>query len=77
MTIENRSGETLTCTSSDCACELQILTPCPHGDRYTCACGNALTSAASKAEGIGARAEAAGVVDQQAVLADETGDEQS
>jgi hypothetical protein len=34
------TGATLTCTNPDCACELQILTPCPHGDTYTCACGH-------------------------------------
>lgn len=37
---KNVSGTRLTCTNADCACELQINTPCPHGSTYTCACGH-------------------------------------
>ena len=84
MAIQNRSGETLTCSNADCPCELQIVTPCPHGDQYACACGHPLTSASSGAgagestgeQGIGARAEAAGIVDQQAAVLDELPDQQ-
>ena len=39
---KNVSGTRLTCTNADCACELQINTPCPHGTTYTCACGHPL-----------------------------------
>lgn len=38
----NQAGTTLTCANPDCGCELVIQKPCPHGDRYTCACGELL-----------------------------------
>jgi hypothetical protein len=37
---DNAAGTRLTCTNSDCGCELTIVEPCPHGDTYTCACGH-------------------------------------
>ena len=74
----------LTCTNPDCPCEIRVVTPCPHGDQYTCACGHSLvpTHGGSNANGsdgsddaasmgIGERAEAEGIVDQQAVLVDD------
>jgi hypothetical protein len=39
---ENTAGTRLTCTDEDCACELEIVSPCPHGSTYTCACGHPL-----------------------------------
>jgi hypothetical protein len=36
----NTSGTWLSCTNTDCPCELRIKTPCPHGASYTCACGH-------------------------------------
>lgn len=39
---QNVAGTRMTCTNPDCDCELQIITPCPHGTNYTCACGHAL-----------------------------------
>ena len=43
----NTAGTTLTCTNVDCGCELQIVTPCPHGATYTCACGHSLEPSAA------------------------------
>jgi hypothetical protein len=40
MTIA--AGTTLTCTDDDCPCRIVVEEPCPHGDRYTCACGHPL-----------------------------------
>ena len=37
---KNEAGTVLTCSNPDCGCELQINTPCPHGDTYSCACGH-------------------------------------
>jgi hypothetical protein len=37
---KNVAGTRLTCSNPDCECELQIVTPCPHGDTYTCGCGH-------------------------------------
>lgn len=34
----------LTCTNGECACRVQVIDPCPHGDEYTCACGHAFTA---------------------------------
>lgn len=36
----NVVGARLTCTNPDCSCALLIVTPCPHGSDYTCACGH-------------------------------------
>jgi hypothetical protein len=71
MTLTNQSGVTLTCTNPDCPCELRIETPCPHGDDYRCACGHRFQTA-TEAEGrsVGERAEAEGIVDQQAAVMD-------
>jgi hypothetical protein len=41
---KNVTGTRLTCTNADCECELQINTPCPHGNTYMCACGHPLES---------------------------------
>lgn len=38
----NVAGSLLTCSNPDCDCRLRIDEPCPHGDRYTCACGHPL-----------------------------------
>lgn len=38
---QNRAGTHLTCTNEECGCEVEIVTPCPHGSAYTCACGHA------------------------------------
>ena len=62
-------GTLLTCTNTNCGCELEVRRPCPHGDDYTCACGHPLTSGAHSA-GIGDRAEEAGIVDQQAMASE-------
>jgi hypothetical protein len=35
----NQPGTQLSCTNGDCGCRLRIEEPCPHGDQYTCACG--------------------------------------
>ncbi|MDQ3955287.1 MAG: metallothionein [Actinomycetota bacterium] len=35
----NEPGTKLTCSNDECECELLIEKPCPHGDIYTCACG--------------------------------------
>jgi hypothetical protein len=43
-TQQNVAGTSMTCTNPDCDCELRIVTPCPHGSNYTCACGHPLTS---------------------------------
>ena len=40
----NETGTILTCSNSDCGCELRIEKPCPHGDTYTCACGHPFES---------------------------------
>jgi len=40
--VSNTSGTILSCTNADCACQLRIEEPCPHGDTYTCACGHPL-----------------------------------
>lgn len=37
---QNVAGVRMTCTNPDCTCELEIVTPCPHGNAYTCACGH-------------------------------------
>jgi hypothetical protein len=37
---ENVTGTHLTCSDADCGCELEVITPCPHGTTYTCACGH-------------------------------------
>ena len=72
MTAQNTAGTTLTCTNDDCPCQLEIVTPCPHGDRYVCACGHPFEAVeGGRGSGIGARAEEAGIVDQQAVVLDE------
>ena len=34
----NIAGTRMTCSDSDCGCELEIIAPCPHGGSYTCAC---------------------------------------
>ena len=39
---QNVAGTRLTCTNPDCDCELEILTPCPHGNSYMCGCGHEL-----------------------------------
>lgn len=39
---DNVARTRLTCSDPDCPCELEIITPCPHGSNYTCACGHAL-----------------------------------
>jgi hypothetical protein len=44
---ENTAGTHLTCTDDDCACELEIISPCPHGTTYTCACGYPLEPVSS------------------------------
>ncbi len=36
----NVTGTHLSCTDPECGCELEIITPCPHGSSYTCACGH-------------------------------------
>jgi len=45
----NVAGTRMTCTNPDCECELQIITPCPHGTAYTCACGHHLEAVVSQA----------------------------
>lgn len=42
--MSNETGAILTCTNPDCGCRLIIQKPCPHGDRYKCACGHDLES---------------------------------
>ena len=42
----NTAGTRLSCTNTDCPCELQITTPCPQGASYTCACGHPLEAVA-------------------------------
>jgi hypothetical protein len=37
---DNTAGTTMTCTNPECSCVLEIVSPCPHGDTYTCACGH-------------------------------------
>lgn len=37
---QNLGGALLTCTNPACDCKLQIVTPCPHGCTYMCACGH-------------------------------------
>lgn len=37
---QNIAGARLTCSNPECGCALQIVTPCPHGSTYTCACGH-------------------------------------
>lgn len=37
---QNQAGTRLTCTNPECECELQIVTPCPHGNDYRCGCGH-------------------------------------
>lgn len=44
-TEANTTGTQLTCTNTDCDCMLEIITPCPHGTTYTCACGHAMEQA--------------------------------
>ena len=44
---QNTAGTRMTCTNSDCGCELQIVTPCPHGSNYACACGHSLEAVSS------------------------------
>jgi hypothetical protein len=39
----------LTCSNPECGCQIRIEVPCPHGDEYTCACGEKLVPAASAA----------------------------
>jgi hypothetical protein len=39
---DNVAGARMTCTNPDCGCELEIVTPCPHGNNYRCACGHPL-----------------------------------
>jgi hypothetical protein len=46
-TSENTAGTRLTCTDDGCACELEIISPCPHGNTYTCACGHPLEAVTS------------------------------
>lgn len=45
MTHHNEAGTLLTCSNAECGCRLQIVAPCPHGDRYQCACGHDLEAA--------------------------------
>jgi hypothetical protein len=72
MTTQSSTGTRLTCTNDDCPCVLEIVTPCPHGDTYTCGCGHQLRAIDDDAgSGVGARAQAAGIVDQQAAVLDE------
>ena len=40
--MPNEPGTVLTCTNDQCSCRLGIEEPCPHGDRYVCACGHPL-----------------------------------
>lgn len=42
---DNTTGTQMTCTNSECNCLLEIITPCPHGSTYTCACGHPLEPA--------------------------------
>jgi hypothetical protein len=37
---QNIAGTRMTCTDPDCGCELEIISPCPHGGGYRCACGH-------------------------------------
>lgn len=39
---ENIAGTRLTCSNTECGCELHITKPCPHGSTYRCACGHEL-----------------------------------
>jgi hypothetical protein len=76
MASNNQVGVLLTCTNDDCPCELQINVPCPHGDTYTCACGHPMTAQRSRhGDSLGERVEAEGIVDQQAVVLDEIGEQ--
>lgn len=65
-------GTTLTCANPDCGCEVEVRQPCPHGDDDRCACGHSLRPAATTGDSsLLERVEAAGIVDQQAVLVDD------
>lgn len=41
----NEPGTVLTCTDGR-GCRLRIEEPCPHGETYTCACGQELVATA-------------------------------